>query len=121
MGGKSSSSSSSSNSTTTENYDQRVAVESQGLGVGAYANLDLTVTDYGVIEGAAKVLDTGLSAAADVVDKVTKSFGQVVTENTAVLKEATQSDTKEIAVLVIKFFGAIVAGLMVLWFLVRGR
>lgn len=121
MGGKSSSSSSSSNTTTTENYDQRVAVESEGIGIGAYAQLDLTVTDQGVVAGAAQALEAGLDAAAQVVGDVTSTFGEMGHSMASILEEQAESDAKEIAMLSVKIFGAAVTGLMVLWFFVRDR
>lgn len=81
-----------------------------GLGVGA--NAEVTLTDFGVIEGAADILERGLDAAAQTVKTVTDSFGEVVKENNAVLKEQAESDVKEVSELIIKVaaaFGVVVA------------
>ncbi len=110
MGGRSSSSSSSSTKTTTNTEDNRVTVGEGGLGVGAGA--EVTLTDFGVIEGAAGILEAGLDAAAKTVKTVTDSFGEVVKENNAVLREQAESDIKEVSELIIKAgvaFGIVVA------------
>jgi len=121
MGGKSSSSSSSSNTTSTENYDQRVAVEAGGIGIGADAVVDLQLTDYGVIEGAVSVINDVFAGASEVVNNVTEAFAGVVSENNAILKEETESDAKELTVLVVKIVGGLAAIFLVIRYFMRGR
>lgn len=118
MGGKSSSSSSSSTTQTTENYDQRVTVGEGGLGIGT--NNVVELTDFGVIEGAAKILEQGLEGAASVVDDVTTKFSAVVESNNKILSERIESDAKEISELMIKIMG-MVAGLMALVAIFGGK
>ena len=100
MGGKSSSSSSSSQVQETNQYDQRVAVESGGIGVGAGANV--TFTDQGVVDGAAGLLGEGLGALDKLARQVTDFAKETVRSNNEVLAEQAESDTKELGALALK-------------------
>lgn len=112
MGGKSSSNSSSSNTTqTTENHNE-VYAEHDGTAVGTRATV--TFTDYGVIEGAADVLEAGLSQMAGIVQGVTDGFKEITLDNNKILKEQQESDVKEIGKTILN--GMMVFGLVLLAF-----
>lgn len=120
----SSSSSNSSSTQTTQQYDQRVAVESGGYGVGANANVDVAITDAGALEQVAKI-------AGELTKQVGSAFGavtqlgegaadfakQIVQENNKVLAEAQEDNAKEISETLIKAIAAvaIVLGALVWW------
>jgi len=120
MGGKSSSSSSSSNASTTENYDQRVAVERDGVGIGANAVVDVTLTDFGVVEGAASILEKGLEFSQNAISGVTEAFSEIVGQALADNATANESDSKELAVLVVKI-GAVMVAIVSILAIVLGQ
>lgn len=98
MGGKSKSSSSSSTRTTYNTTDNRLAVEGGGFGVGAGAEVEINLTDGGAIEA----LETGFEALPDIVGHVADFAGGVVEDNTAILAEKLEDNSKEIAESTIK-------------------
>lgn len=114
MGGSSSSQSSSSTTQTTENYDQRVAVESEGVGVGAGAQVNLTLTDQGVVAGAAEFLNRTLDFSDAAVSGIVDGFTQITQDALATTREASEDDAKELASLVVKV-GAFLAGAIALF------
>jgi hypothetical protein len=99
-GGSSKSSSSSSTVQETNQYDQRVAVESGGIGVGAGANV--VFTDQGVVEGAGDILRDGLGALDKLARQVTGFAKETVESNNKILAEQAESDAKEIGQLALK-------------------
>lgn len=122
MGSRSSSSSSSSQ--TTQQYDQRVAVESGGYGVGAGANVDVSITDAGALEQVASIageLTKSVGAGFDAVTLLGEGAAEfareIVTENNKVLAEAQEDNAKEISeTLIWSIAGvAIVLGGVLLW------
>lgn len=121
MGGRSSSSSSSSNSTSTQNTDNRVAVESGGIGVGANAVVDVELTDLGVVDGTADVLNNALSGLGEVVNKVTDEFGGIVKDNQETLREQLEGDTKEVAELGLKTMAIIAVAAVAFIFFGKGK
>jgi len=114
MGGSSSSSSSSSNE--TNQTDNRVAVESGGIGIGANAQVTTQVTDFGVLEASRSVLETGLQEASNVVKNVTEKFAGIVAENNKILSKQVESDAKEITQLAVKVMATVVVIISVVVF-----
>ena len=116
MGGQSRTASSTSSRQSTQNQDQRVTATESGTAVGAGATVSVVATDYGVIEGAAKVVTTGLGAAADIVNSVTTSFDKALKGNTEMVDKALQSDSKELVTLMLKIFGGLGALFAILFY-----
>lgn len=111
MGGKSSSSSSSSTTQTTENYDQRVAVESDGVGIGANSPFTIEVTDLGVVQGTADVLTEVIAFTGSALSGVVDGFTEVTQSALETTAEASEDDAKELAQLVIKVGAALAAAI----------
>lgn len=115
MGGKSSSSSSSTS--TTEQYDQRVAVEAGGIGIGAGATVHTTSIDPELVSAAASVLENGLEQAANVIESVTDSTEQTTKNVLGILSEQVESDAKEVTELALKIMAGVVVviGFIIFW------
>ncbi len=119
MGGRSSSSSSSSTTTnTTENHNETYA-ERDGTAVGSGATVDVVYSDYGVIEGAADVLEAGLSQMSGIVGNTVEAFRDITLDNNQILKEQQASDVKELGQTILQgliVFGVVLMGLVYLVF-----